>query len=361
MSGPPPHLPSFNASSTIGALLVGTLFSVANDLLQVCIRCSLIKQQFVLFGVTTVQLYLYYGRFPDDKLGLKLLVGVVWLLEATHVACIGQVNYFYAVTNYGNPSSLFGRAPAALAVSVALGALITAIVQGFFAFRIWTLAPNVFFKLVPLVLWLSAFVYLVAAIADTVFAIEAVSIPAFIEQYGWLLLAPWVLNLFNDNVITLSLVVLLLMNRNRGLQKTTALVDKLVAWTIGINGDDYEYIQLLECGLCGWLCYQREPNNFIWVGIQVVKARLFANSLLASLNSRHTLRDLNSRDLHSVRGSTTGAHFQVSRPISTNRAGISSNYPASTHGQPLDIAMTKVTLQESDPDDVERAEYEHKR
>ncbi|KAJ7839532.1 hypothetical protein B0H14DRAFT_2786832 [Mycena olivaceomarginata] len=47
---------SFNPHPTIGACEIGVLISYA------------------LFGVTTVQTYIYYGRFPNDDSKLKALV-----------------------------------------------------------------------------------------------------------------------------------------------------------------------------------------------------------------------------------------------------------------------------------------------
>jgi hypothetical protein len=52
MTGPCHALDDFFA----GALQIGTLISYA------------------LFGVTTMQLYIYYSRFPDDSRVLKVLV-----------------------------------------------------------------------------------------------------------------------------------------------------------------------------------------------------------------------------------------------------------------------------------------------
>ncbi|KAJ7050329.1 hypothetical protein C8F01DRAFT_1264212 [Mycena amicta] len=322
---PPPQLPPFDAGPTIGALLVGTL-------------CS-----YILYGITNTQLYLYFGRFPDDKIGLKLLVCVVWLFETAHVVCIGHVMYTYAVLEYGNPFSLLGKVPVSLAVSIVLGAIITAFVQGFFAFRIWTLAPNYAVRLIPILIWISAFVYLLASFADTSLAIKAVNIPTFIQQYSWLLLGPWIINLVNDNTITVSLVVLLLMSRKRGIDKTTALVDKLIKWTIE-TGMITSIFSILNLAF-----YQKERGNFIWVGIQIVKARLFANSLLASLNSRQVLRELNAKDTRVTSG---GAY-------PTSRGGTGAGFNATdTTGTALDIAMARVTLR--DNGDAEAPRYAYK-
>ncbi|KAJ7050337.1 hypothetical protein C8F01DRAFT_1264218 [Mycena amicta] len=315
----PPQLPPgfvFDAGPTLGALLVGTL-------------CS-----YILYGITTTQMYLYYGRFPDDTIGLKLLVCVVWLFETAHAVCIGHAVYVYAILDYGNPFS-FLITPASLSVSIGIGAVVTAIVQGFFAFRIWTLAPNPAVKLIPIIIWISGVVYLVAAFADTAFSIEAVNAPTFVKQYGWLLLGPWVISLFNDNVITISLVVLLLMGRKRGVDKTAALVDKLIKWTIE-TGMITSIFSILNMAF-----YQTESGNFIWIGIQIVKARLFANSLLASLNSRQVLRELNAKDTRI--SSAGGAHL-------TSRGGAADTT--------LNIAMTRVTLR--DNGDVEAPGYVYK-
>ncbi|KAJ7048468.1 hypothetical protein C8F01DRAFT_1379893 [Mycena amicta] len=326
MSAPslPPQLPPFDAGPTIGAFLVGTL-------------CS-----YILYGITNTQMYLYFGRFADDPIGLKLLACVVWLFETAHVVCIGHALYTYSVIDYGNPFSLLGKIPVPLALSIILSAIITAIVQGFFAFRIWTLAPNKFFKIIPILLWISAFVYLLASLADTSLVIKAVNIPAFIKEFGWLLLVPWVINLVNDNTITISLVVLLLMSRKRGFDNTTALVDKLITWTIE-TGMITSIFSILNLAL-----YQQNPNNFIWVGIQFVKARLFANSLLASLNSRQALRDMNTKDSRNNSGSSGSSGLPPSR------GGRSPGFSATdTTSTSLNIAMTKVTLKDNGDVDVD--------
>ncbi|KAJ7050330.1 hypothetical protein C8F01DRAFT_1264213 [Mycena amicta] len=308
MSAP---LPVFDAGKTIGALLVGTL-------------CS-----YILLGVTITQSYLYFTRFADDPMGLKILVGFVCLIELTHTGCIGHVIYYCAVLNYGNPASLLGKMPASLGLSIVLAGIITALVQGFFAFRIWTLAPNKLVRIVPIGLWISAFIYLIAAAAASALQISAASVPAFIDRFGWLLLVPWIINLINDNTITISLVLLLLSTRSKGFNKTTALVDKLIKWTIetGMITSMFSIITLAF--------YQVDKPTFIWVGIQFVKARLFAISLLASLNSRQTLRTLKVNPT----GTSTG-------DLGSGATGTT----AASRGQhpTLDIAMTKVTLREID-------------
>ncbi|KAF7289727.1 hypothetical protein MIND_01346300 [Mycena indigotica] len=312
---PPGHPPAFDPGPTIGALLVGTLGSG------------------ILFGIFTAQYYLYHGRFPEDTFGMKALVAVVWIFELVHVIAISHVTYTYAVTDYGNPLSLLGKMPATLALSVLLGSIITGVVQGFFSFRIWTLAPNKLFKMISIVLWTSAFVYVVGAVANTVLSIDSTNIPTYIARYNWLLLAPTALNLFNDVTITLSLVGILLLTRKGGFGKTTILVDQLIKWTIetGLVTSIFSCLNLAF--------YIQEPHNFVWIALQIVKARLFANSLLASLNSRDTLRSM--KTTHAEWGSSGGNR-------SRNNYGGNTGNPGLTQTGTLNIAMTTVTLEERD-------------
>ncbi|KAJ6540208.1 hypothetical protein DFH09DRAFT_1323225 [Mycena vulgaris] len=84
---------SFDPNLTIGAVEVGVLIS------------------YVLFGVTTTQAYIYYGRFPEDSWRLKLLarlatVAFVWFCELAHAICIGHSIYVITVSDYGHPERL---------------------------------------------------------------------------------------------------------------------------------------------------------------------------------------------------------------------------------------------------------------
>lgn len=111
-------LPSFDIDGTIGALEIGVFLS------------------YILFGVETMQAYIYYGRFPDDCLYMKILVAMVWTLELGHVISTGHSLYAVSVSAFGHPER-FVRAPNSMAVALLLSGVIIACVQGFFAARIY--------------------------------------------------------------------------------------------------------------------------------------------------------------------------------------------------------------------------------
>jgi len=54
--------------NTFGAAYIGAMVAIA------------------LYGITTLQTYLYYIYYPGDKWGLKLIVDVIWLNETLHIS-----------------------------------------------------------------------------------------------------------------------------------------------------------------------------------------------------------------------------------------------------------------------------------
>ncbi|KAH9013730.1 hypothetical protein EDB84DRAFT_1532033 [Lactarius hengduanensis] len=57
----------------------------------------------MLFGITTLQTWIYYWRYGNrDPKALKLFIAVIFLLDALHTSlCIYSI-YWYLVLNFGN-------------------------------------------------------------------------------------------------------------------------------------------------------------------------------------------------------------------------------------------------------------------
>ncbi|KAF8526923.1 hypothetical protein BU17DRAFT_61898 [Hysterangium stoloniferum] len=56
----------------------------------------------VLYGILTLQMYSYYQKFPKDPSHLKCLVGVIWVLDTLHTIFVTHMVYTYLVTNFGD-------------------------------------------------------------------------------------------------------------------------------------------------------------------------------------------------------------------------------------------------------------------
>ncbi|KAJ6572186.1 hypothetical protein B0H19DRAFT_1231737 [Mycena capillaripes] len=267
---------SFNVNTTIGAFQIGVLVS------------------YVLFGVTTTQTYIYYSRFPEDSRKLKALVGFVWLCELGHTLCTGHTLYVYTISDYMHPELLLGAAPKSFETISMFAGFIASCVQSFFCYRIYCLSKKVF---IPIIIWAMVSFRLVGSIVLFFAGLEMESLTQYVTQWEWLATSIWSVSVASDLMITATLVILL-RNQRTDVQRTTALVDKIILWTIE-TGMLTSASSIITLG-----CFVAWKTTFIWTAVWFVNVRLFSNSLLASLNSRATLRAMNEVSMPSVHLST---------------------------------------------------------
>ncbi|KAJ7173433.1 hypothetical protein C8R46DRAFT_114947 [Mycena filopes] len=256
--------PSFNADSTLGALLIGVLLS------------------YMLFGVTSTQTYIYGKRFPTDSRRMKSLVAGVWVCELAHAICIGHMLYVLLITQYGHPESLTDI-PKSLVASTLFNAIVAVCVQGFFAYRIYRLWKSLY---LPLLAWALSFLFLGATGIVFVIGLQTLPYQEFERRWGWLLDALWGVAAATDLLIAGTLVFWLLGRRGESAESVD-LVDKIIAWTIETG------VVTSAAAILNLACFLTMKNNYIWIAWYVVTARLYSNSFLASLNSRATLRRMN--------------------------------------------------------------------
>ncbi|TBU26709.1 hypothetical protein BD311DRAFT_698129, partial [Dichomitus squalens] len=56
----------------------------------------------LLYGITSLQAYVYYRDNHNDSKSLKLSVAGLWILDTVHVALITGAMYWYCITNFTN-------------------------------------------------------------------------------------------------------------------------------------------------------------------------------------------------------------------------------------------------------------------
>ncbi|KAK7012594.1 hypothetical protein R3P38DRAFT_2549458, partial [Favolaschia claudopus] len=188
----------------------------------------------VLLGVTTLQAYVYYTRFPDDSLKLKALVMFVWFVvcEVAHTICVAQALYQYTVLDFGHPEHILGRIPVSLDTAVFFSALIKQSVECFYASRIYTLSHQ---KLcIPIIILFLAFIHLAGNMWTFAIDLHLDSLPSYLAHWTWLSMVMLSVSATNSLLISTTLVVLLYVERNFLQLKTVVLVDKVIVWTIGL-------------------------------------------------------------------------------------------------------------------------------
>ncbi|KIM76785.1 hypothetical protein PILCRDRAFT_636995 [Piloderma croceum F 1598] len=75
-----------NIDNALGALFLGNIAAA------------------ILYGVTCVQMSIYFQNYSDDKLMLKVVF--LWMCDTVHLALITHSTYFYAVKTFTNPAAL---------------------------------------------------------------------------------------------------------------------------------------------------------------------------------------------------------------------------------------------------------------
>ncbi|KIK97580.1 hypothetical protein PAXRUDRAFT_10099 [Paxillus rubicundulus Ve08.2h10] len=265
--------PDFNSGLTIGPALVGAMTAS------------------FLFGCAVLQTYGYYRHFPSDPKVLKGLVAALILLTFGHITCIMTWMWSLVVSSFGEPDeiTIFSRPRTA---SVILTPFIAILSQSFFVFRLFRLSHS--FSLLLLCAFLS-----VLNIAGTLVNAAKILDHSLVSSGrlnapSWLTVLTVACGGACDLIITMGLVYNLRIQQSTSklpqqalssqLYRTANLFDKLTLWTIE-TGLVTSIATLL---IIIFYCLMR--HTFAWIGAFTVLADVYANTLLAALNSRTAVR-----------------------------------------------------------------------
>lgn len=249
--------------STLGAILVGS--GVAST----------------LTGVVGTQTVYFFQNYPKEKPLMKLMVAVVWLLDLLHTIMIFTSDWSWLIEHFGDPG-VANRIPWSLGITIVLTALVTVITHCFFAYRIHCLSKGNWFVVGPI---------LVLALARLGFASTTCSkmliykrIDIFVDRAAWVFTMGLVASSILDIVVTASLVWYLDHART-GFEGMDQIVNTLCRYTVE-NGLLTSVGIVISLGF--WLGMR---SNLVFMAIHFVLAKLYANSLLATLNSRRRVRE----------------------------------------------------------------------
>ncbi|KAF9483732.1 hypothetical protein BDN70DRAFT_873332 [Pholiota conissans] len=272
-------------NDSIGALQIGSLFAI------------------FIFGIVTMQMYLYYSTFWGDPWYYKVLVATVWLLEIGHTLGVSYEVYHATIILYGQPQLL--TTFDALGSVTAIGGVITLLVQGFFAMRLYRVLPKPYSYIGIFCVFLSI-IRCAAAIYLTSQAVSAANIEEYRDHMAWLITALLVVGAAVDVIIAVAMLYYLAKKRTQGLERIASVIDRLIAYTIrtGLLTSVAAVIMLI--------CFKTMPQNLVWLALYTFLAKLYSNSLLSSLNSRQDMRDEISNNASSDR---------YSRAKTTRRGG----------------------------------------
>ncbi|EJD36268.1 hypothetical protein AURDEDRAFT_174658 [Auricularia subglabra TFB-10046 SS5] len=227
-----------------------------------------------LTGIATLQVWNYYRNFPQDTASVKTLVMAVYCADTLHTALLLHATFHYSITSFGNFPALEPLVWS-LNSSVLLNGMTYYCLR---VFRITTSAAT------ALACWTLAVLRLGFTIAETVtlFASGDRSVTAT-PTFRWEITATQVVGAVSDMSIAFFICQSLL-RRKTEMTHTDRMVDKIVIFAVG-SGLLTGLAALAECITC-----LKFPDNYIFLIPYSAVAKLFNNSMLASLNERDFTR-----------------------------------------------------------------------
>ncbi|KAJ7727958.1 hypothetical protein B0H16DRAFT_1778261 [Mycena metata] len=259
-----------NVGLTLGALLLGVLIAST------------------AYGITIVQTYIYFERFPKDDMINKMTVWLLFSLETFHAAISWYMIYYYLILNFGNLGTFAERPLWSLSALVVVTHVIEFTRQCFYARRVYFLSGR------------SLIISTVILLLGSLGAAKTLLLQTFIQQYMYVPLFLCILvltRLFErwgvtsivgqtaaDMVITATSIYYLKAG------KTESLLDKLLLWT-GSTGMLTSAISLAFLG-----AFVGAPDALIYLALDQILTRVYVNTLLATLNFRAVLRGRGKED-----------------------------------------------------------------
>ncbi|TCD64938.1 hypothetical protein EIP91_003435 [Steccherinum ochraceum] len=199
-----------------------------------------------LSGIVTMQVYLYFRIYRNDRATFKYTVALIWALDLLHTAMASAAVWVYLIENFGGDIS--DHITWTIAVTITLTAMITFFVHIFFVHRIFALSNQNYY----------------------------ITLPIFIFT-GGLTSAAVV-----DIMITTALIFYLKRSRT-GFSGMDVIINSITLYTVETG------LITSVTTVASLICWISMPHNLIFLGLHFAISKLYANALLATLNARKTL------------------------------------------------------------------------
>ena len=231
-----------------------------------------------LYGILIVQIFVYFNTFPRDPQALKLTVWFVLLVDTIITAFATVAGWNLLASGWGDPSTLtplnwpFTGLPF-------LSGLVASVLHFFFAWRIWKLRHSL---ILPAIICTLSLVSWAMATYSGI-ATRIVGLPRISE------LQPFVIvwlggGTLVDVIITTSMVwILVTAKRSTVFQQSNSKLSRLITITVETG------MATALGALSELILFIVFPTNNMHFIPFLMLAKLYSNTLLATLNSRSSV------------------------------------------------------------------------
>ncbi|KAI0345378.1 hypothetical protein BDW22DRAFT_1028651 [Trametopsis cervina] len=236
----------------------------------------------MLFGVFTAQCYFYWFAYESkDSKMLRYGVLSLWVFEALHTSLCLHIVYSYFIINFGDVAGGIGRVIWSAPATVMLEMAIVTISESFYIMRIYRLSGSVLVAAIPTILLVPrvALGFIVSGylcVIDTWVEFHAHHVSQDVLN------ASLILAVITDVSIA-GLLIFYLRHRRPQYARTKHIIQRLQRNTVN-NGALTVILSIVILASLHAL-----PNSLLFAGMIETISKVYANSVIATLNARDSI------------------------------------------------------------------------
>ncbi|KIM46054.1 hypothetical protein M413DRAFT_441116 [Hebeloma cylindrosporum] len=238
-----------------------------------------------LYGLVTYQFIIYYNTKFNDRLWIKSIVGLLFVLDTVHSAVAVYAGWEMCVTNYANPSVLayVSWTIPFTAVATALAAFIT---QIFLGHRVLILTKNI-----PLVTFIGLLSLL--GFFFGVYAGIYSGILHAVAKFGPLgpFVTCWLVFQTSADILITCVLSFVLSRSRTGFRRTDTIINRIIRGAVqtGLFASIFALADLFS--------FMLHRNTNLYAMFAYPLGRIYTNTLLDTLNARTALKAMDGTEI----------------------------------------------------------------
>ncbi|KAK0484831.1 hypothetical protein IW261DRAFT_860259 [Armillaria novae-zelandiae] len=229
-----------------------------------------------LFGTLSVQLYLYYLAFPNDRRFTKNIVYGIYVIEFAQTMLVAHDMFALFGYGFGDMNALTKTNLNWLAVPI-MSAVVACIGQVFYAYRIFIVSKS---RIIPIFIICISLTSSVAATITGVYSFRAGDLTRMNNQKTYITAGIWCGASALCDILIAICMTYYLMSRTTSFRRTRILVTKITRLTI-------ETGSVTAVGaLLTFILFIAFPRQTFHTAPALLMPKLYANTVYMVLNSR---------------------------------------------------------------------------
>jgi len=304
-----------------------------------------------LYGILVVQVYIYWTAFPSDQWHTKLLVYTLFVLDTLQSILLARDGFSIFAEGFGNLERLNEIGLVWFTVPI-LAALVSLIVECFFAYRIWVLSGRS--PWIPSAVVVTSWTQAIGAILAGVKAFE-VKEYTLLQTHARIEITVWHVGSATCDVLIAISMCYYLWKRDTGFKRTHTAIIRLIQLTIE-TGTATASVAIIDLVL-----FSAGSGKAYYIAPAFVISKLYANTVIVIFNNRAQIMSRTNQS--TVTNVTVDNVNRLKEPSAAkigSNAGGPVHFVATTHSSGnnsytggIEIQKSVAVWRDGESDDVE--------